>query len=395
MSLKVFILAGEPSGDRLGGALMAGLKQLSDGISFNGVGGPMMTTQGLVSQFPMDELSIMGIAEVLPKYLHLKRRIREVADAVIATKPDVLITIDAPDFSLRVAKLVKKSSSIRTVHYVAPSVWAWRPGRAKKMARVIDHVLALLPFEPKFMQVAGMDCDFVGHPVVAEPQATSNEISRFRADLGLDDAPFVLALPGSRGSEVTRLAPVFGEALAEFQQNHPQMRVVVPAAASVAALVRENLETWPGEALVLDPYDFEPAVAQAHKRAAFAAADLALAASGTVSLELAAANTPMVIAYRFQWLTWQIMKRLALINTVTLVNLVTCSRLVPECLGPDCTVEKIAAALTQVAADPQAQQQAMALTMTQLGQGGESPGLRAARAVLDRLRPCQPDKGSS
>lgn len=385
MSLKVFILAGEPSGDRLGGALMAGLKQLSEGVSFDGVGGPMMTAQGLVSQFPMDELSIMGIAEVLPKYLHLKRRIREVSEAVIATKPDVLITIDAPDFSLRVAKLVKKSSSIRTVHYVAPSVWAWRPGRAKKMARVIDHVLALLPFEPKFMQVAGMDCDFVGHPVVAEPQATPNEISRFRADLNLGDAPFVLALPGSRGSEVTRLAPVFGEALAEFQKTHPQMRVVVPAAASVAALVRKNLETWPGEALVLDPNDFEPGVGQAHKRAAFAAADLALAASGTVSLELAAANTPMVIAYRFQWLTWQIMKRLALIDTVTLVNLVTCSRLVPECLGPDCTAEKIAAALTQVAADPQAQQQAMALTMTQLGQGGEAPGLRAARAVLDQL----------
>ena len=356
MSLKVFILAGEPSGDRLGGALMAGLHELSPGVSFEGVGGPMMAAQGLVSQFPMDELSIMGIAEVLPKYLHLKRRIREVAEAVIASKPDVLVTIDAPDFSLRVAKLVKKSSSIRTVHYVAPSVWAWRPGRAKKMARVIDHVLALLPFEPKFMQAAGMDCDFVGHPVVAEPQATANEISRFRAEVGLGDAPFVLALPGSRRSEVTRLAPVFGEALAAFQKTHPQMRVVVPAADAVAELVREQLHTWPGEALVLDPMDFEPDIAQAHKRAAFAAADLALAASGTVSLELAAANTPMVIAYRFQWLTWQIMKQMALIDTVTLVNLVACSRLVPECLGPDCTAEKIAAALTSVIADPQAQQ---------------------------------------
>ena len=151
MTLRVFILAGEPSGDRLGGALMEGLHELSPGVIFDGVGGPMMSAQGLTSQFPMDELSIMGIAEVLPKYLHLKRRIREVADAVIASKPDVLITVGAPDFSLRVAKLVKKSSSTRTVHYVAPSVWAWRPGRAKKMARVIDHVLALLPFEPKFM----------------------------------------------------------------------------------------------------------------------------------------------------------------------------------------------------------------------------------------------------
>lgn len=385
MSLKVFILAGEPSGDRLGGALMAGLQQLAPAVSFDGIGGPMMQAQGLVSRFPMDELSIMGLAEVLPKYLHLKRRIREVAQSVIETKPDVLITIDAPDFSLRVAKLVKKSSSIRTVHYVAPSVWAWRPGRAKRMARVIDQVLALLPFEPRFMQAAGMDCDFVGHPVVAEPLATPNEVSQFRAEMGLDDAPFVLALPGSRRSEVERLAPVFGDALAVFRKENPKMRVVVPAAAPVAGLVREQLPSWPGEALVLDPSDFEPAIARAHKRAAFAAADLALAASGTVSLELAAAKTPMVIAYRFNWLTWQIMKRMTLIDTVTLVNLVTCSQFVPECLGPDCNADAIARALSQVAADPQAQQQAMALTMKQLGQGGEAPGLRAAQAVLDRL----------
>lgn len=385
MSLRVFILAGEPSGDRLGGALMVGLKQLSPGVSFDGVGGQMMSDQGLVSQFPMDELSVMGLAEVLPKYQHLKRRIREVAEAVIASKPDVLITIDAPDFSLRVAKLVKKSSSIRTVHYVAPSVWAWRPGRAKRMARVIDQVLALLPFEPRFMQAAGMECDFVGHPVVAEPQATPNEISRFRAEMGLGDTPFVLALPGSRRSEVERLAPVFGEALAAFCKSHPNTRVIVPAAAPVADLVRDKAQSWPGDALVLDPCDFEPATAQSHKRAAFAAADLALAASGTVSLELAAANTPMVIAYKFQWLTWQIMKRMALIDTVTLVNLVTCSRVVPECLGPECTADNISTALSQVASNPQTQHQAMALTMSQLGLDGEAPGLRAARAVLERL----------
>jgi len=192
-------------------------------------------------------------------------------------------------------------------------------------------------------------------------------------------------LPGSRRSEVHRLAPVFGEALSEFQKSNPKMRVVVPAAASVSGLVRENLQDWPGDVLVLDPGDFDAETAQAHKRAAFASADLALAASGTVSLELAAANTPMVIAYRFQWLTWRIMKLMAMIDTVTLVNLVTCSRFVPECLGPNCTAEKIVAALKHVANDPSDQKRAMAMTMKQLGQGGEAPGLRAARAVLDRL----------
>ena len=214
--LRVFILAGEPSGDRLGGALMAGLNQLAPGVIYQGVGGPLMQAQGLSSQFPMEELSVMGIAEVLPKYFHLKRRIREVADAVLDMKPDVMITIDSPDFSLRVAKLVKEASQIRTVHYVAPSVWAWRPGRAKKMAQHIDHVLAILPFEPPYMEAEGMECDFVGHPVAMEPVATAEEIAQFRADTDLGDAPYVVALPGSRRSEVGKLAPVFGPALKAF-----------------------------------------------------------------------------------------------------------------------------------------------------------------------------------
>ncbi|WP_417472185.1 lipid-A-disaccharide synthase [Leisingera sp.] len=385
MSLRVFILAGEPSGDRLGAALMAGLSQLAPGVQFDGIGGALMAEQGLVSRFPMDELSVMGLAEVLPKYRHLKRRIRDTADAVLETKPDVLITIDSPDFSLRVARLVKARSNIRTVHYVAPSVWAWRPKRAGRMAEVIDHVLALLPFEPPYMEAAGMDCDFVGHPVVAEPQATADESAALRAEFGLGDSPFVLALPGSRRSEVGRLAPVFGEALKRFVAQHPEYRVVVPAAAPVAAMVQKALVDWPTNTVMIDPGRFLPERAKAHKRAAFAGADLALAASGTVSLELAAAATPMVIAYRFQWLTWQIMKRMALIDTVTLVNLVSDSRVVPECLGPDCTAENIAAQLDAVLTQADAQQDAMALTMQRLGAGGEAPGLRAARAVLERL----------
>jgi lipid-A-disaccharide synthase len=253
------------------------------------------------------------------------------------------------------------------------------------MAEVIDHVLALLPFEPPYMEAAGMDCDFVGHPVVAEPQATADEIAALRAEFGLGDAPFVLALPGSRRSEVGRLAPVFGEALKRFVAQHPEYRVVVPAAAPVAAMVQKALVDWPTNTVMIDPGRFLPERAKAHKRAAFAGADLALAASGTVSLELAAAATPMVIAYRFQWLTWQIMKRMALIDTVTLVNLVSDSRVVPECLGPDCTAENIAAQLDAVLTQPDAQQDAMALTMQRLGAGGEAPGLRAARAVLERL----------
>lgn len=384
--MRVFVVAGEPSGDRLGGALMAGLRQLVPEVSFDGVGGPQMQAEGLTSRFPMDELSIMGVAEVLPKYFDLKRRIEETARAVIETRPDVLITIDSPDFCLRVAKIVKAETEIRTVHYVAPTVWAWRPKRADKMARVIDHVLALFPFEPPYMQAAGMECDFVGHPVVSEPQATAEEIAGFRARHGLGDAPLLLVLPGSRKGEVGKLAPVFGEALGPVLKARPDLRVVVPAAGPVAAMVREMTARWPGTPLILDPAQVDEATARADKRAAFAAAELALAASGTVALELAAAATPMVMAYKVNWLTWQLVRPMMRIDTANLVNLVSETRVVPECLGPDCRADLIADTVQRVLQQPEAQRQAMALTMERLGQGGEAPGLRAARAVLRGMR---------
>lgn len=381
MSLQVFILAGEPSGDKLGGALMAGLKELSPGVVFQGIGGPDMAAQGLESRFDMSELSVMGLAEILPKYRHLKRRIRETADAVIRMQPDVLITIDSPDFSLRVARLVKEAGDIRTVHYVAPTVWAWRPGRAKKMARWVDHVLALFPFEPPLMQAEGMACDFVGHPVVAEPLALEQDANAFRVAHGIGDAPLMLVLPGSRRGEVERLSERFGQAVGEVLQRHPEMRIVVPAAAPVAERVKEITQGWPGNPIVLDP----SRASKADKRAAFRAADVALAASGTVSLELAAAGTPMVIAYDMSWLSRKIISRMLLVDTVTLVNLVSDTRAVPEFIGEDCQPGPIAAAISQVLKDPESQNAAMALTMQRLGQGGEPPGLRAAQAVLSRL----------
>ena len=383
--MRVFVVAGEPSGDRLGGALMEGLRSLIPEVEFDGVGGPLMQAQGLNSRFPMAELSVMGLVEVLPKFFHLKRRISETAQAVLDTRPDVLITIDSPDFSLRVAKLVKAQSTIRTVHYVAPSVWAWRPGRADKMAKVIDHVLALLPFEPPYMERAGMECDFVGHPVVNEPVATEQDIADFRSAYDIGEAPVILALPGSRGGEIDRLAPVFGEALNLYLKDRPDARVVVPAVAHMVETVTEHVKSWPGNPIVVDPREMPSERAVDQKRAAFAAAELALAASGTVSLELAAQDTPMVIAYRLSWLTQKMAERMVKLDTVTLVNLVSETRSVPECLLDDCQPDKIAAALAQVAADPNSQRDAMALTMERLGRGGEAPGLRAAKAVLQRM----------
>jgi lipid-A-disaccharide synthase len=387
--VRLFLVAGEPSGDLLGGALLAGLRELrGDGLEVAGVGGPAMAAQGLASRFPMEELSVMGLAEVLPRLPNLLRRIRETGDAAAGAAPDALVTIDSPDFSLRVAKRARAlRPDLRVIHYVAPSVWAWRPGRAAKMARVVDHVLALLPFEPPYMEAAGMTCDFVGHPIAAETQATPEEAAALHAELGVaPDRRLLLLLPGSRRGEVTRIGPVFAEVARRLRAAHPGLAVVVPAAGAVAGLLPGLLpadaQGWPR---LLDPRGRPGPEAEARKRAAFAAADLALAASGTVSLELAAAGTPMVIAYAANPATEWIVRRMARVDTATLVNLVTGTRVVPEFFFENFAADRIAPAVARLLEDPAAaaeQRAAGARAMELLGRGGEPPGLRAARSVL-------------
>lgn len=377
--MKFFLIAGEPSGDLLGASLMAGLRQLVPDAEFIGIGGPEMQAQGMDSLFPMDELSLMGIWEVLPKYRHLKRRIAQTAQAVLDQSPDALITIDSPDFSLRVARAARAARpDLRTIHYVAPSVWAWRPGRALKMAQVIDHVLAILPFEPPLMLAAGMTCDFVGHPVATADVAGPDQAALFRDRHGIDpQMPVVLCLPGSRPGEIARLAARFDEALIRLRDRVPEIRVVLPTVPGVSRMVHEMAKRWPTAPIIVDAAD--------EKRAAFAAADLALAASGTVSLELAANRVPMVIGYDMAPVSRLIVGMLLRTDTVTLVNLVSDTRAVPEFLGRTCQPGPMAEALQTALENPEArkaQLDAMDLTMDRLGKGGEAPGLRAARSVL-------------
>ncbi len=374
-ALRVYLVAGEASGDKLGAALMRGLKaEASDKIEFYGVGGPLMQAEGLFSLFDMTELSIFGLLEVLPKYRHLKRRMEEVAQDVLAKGPNALITIDSPGFCLRLAARVRADFMGKIIHYVAPSVWAWKPGRATKMAPNVDHVLALLPFEPPYMQAAGMSCDFVGHPVVAEAPPSAATVAEIKAK-----GPLITLLPGSRMSEITRLAPIFFQVARQFEGY----RFAVPVAGVhlVEPLQRMLDEAGLKAELILPETGLKTAI--------FAASELALAASGTVSIELAAVGTPMVIGYKTNWLTAAIMRRAMLAPSFTLVNLLTESKAVPEFEPRDCTVANLLSAMQKLLDDPAARaaqiekgQQAIKA----LGKGGEDPGLRAARSVLSIIQ---------
>ena len=388
--MKIALIAGEPSGDKLGAALIDGLNAiLEQPADFIGVAGPRMITRGMDSLFAMQELSVMGIVEILKQYPRLKRRLNETADYIIAQNPDVLITIDTPEFSLRLAKIIHAKSDIPTVHYVAPTVWAWRPKRADKMAHFIDHVLALFPFEPPLMQRAGMSCDFVGHPVVTDPIATNEEVAAFRDDFGIGDAPLVLILPGSRNNEISKLMAPFGETLALARQTMPDLQCVLPAAPHVVSAVQEAVQNWPIRPIVLDHRELGETTYEVAKRAAFRAADVALAASGTVSLELAANDTPMVIAYDMGWLSRQIIGRMLITDTVTLVNLVTDTRVIPEFIGKNCRADLIAPALLESLIAPQGQLRALRDTMDKLGRGATSPGTQAAGSVIRFLNGTQ------
>lgn len=400
MTLRLFLVAGEPSGDRLGAGLMRALRSATGGaVAFEGVGGPLMEAEGLRSRFPVSDIAVIGVFEVLPKLRTLARRIRETAAAAAESGADALVTIDAPGFTLRVAPRVRTARpAMPILHYVAPSVWAWRPGRARLMAPHVDHVLALLPFEPPYMAAAGIGCDFVGHPAAEVPVPDAAARAAFRAEAGVPAGGELLTvLPGSRRGEVRRLAPVFGAALGLLAARRPGLSVVVPAAEAVAAEVAAAVARWPVPARLLDPRGTAPEAAEATKRLAFAASDAALAASGTVTLELAAMGCPMVSAYRMNHLTSLVIRHLIRVPSANLVNILTESRVVPEFLQEYCTPAALADALADLlgsAAARERQRDAGARAMALVGRGGPAPSDRAAAAVL-RVIAAQPRLATS
>ncbi|MFO1188993.1 MAG: lipid-A-disaccharide synthase [Alphaproteobacteria bacterium] len=377
----VFLIAGEVSGDALGGRLMAALKRKTGGrVRFAGVGGETMAAEGLQSLFPITEISLMGAAEILPHLRRILRRIDQTADAVRRLKPAALVTIDSPAFGLRVAGRVR-GLGLPLIHYVAPSVWAYRPGRARKLARRIDHLLCLLPFEPPYFDAVGLANTFVGHPAVAEPIPPADG-QAFRDRHGIPaDAPVLCVLPGSRRTETERLLPVFGATVAILAADHPRLRVVVPTVPGVAADVQKAVEGWSRPVTVCDGTE---------KWDAFAACDAALAASGTVTLELARLKKPMVVAYRMHPLTSLYIRLKARVKFVSLLNIVLGRAAVPEYLLGACQPERLAPAVARLLDDVKdraAQIEATQDALRLMGAGGLSPSDRAADVVLGLLGP--------
>jgi lipid-A-disaccharide synthase len=376
----IYIIAGEPSGDALGGALIAALKRRTDGqLRLAGIGGERMREQGLDSRVPLADLAVAGIAEVLPRAPVIFRHVRETVAAIRAARPDAVVTIDSSGFSWRIAHgLRRRGERLPLIHYVAPMVWAWRASRAERIARWYDQLLTLLPFEPPYFEKFGLASLYVGHPV-AESGAGTGDAARFRAVHGIAADTLVLTvLPGSRGGEVKRLLPVFGAALHRLEAAVGPFRVAVPTVENVADAVAAGVRSWPGSPLVLRGVEA--------KYDAFAASRAALAASGSVALELAMARLPMVVGYRLNPLTGILLDRVLKVRQVNLINLILGRLLVSEQLRGDCTPERLAASMVNVIRDERvraAHLEGYDEAMRRLGAGGTSPSLKAADRILE------------
>ncbi|MEJ0014978.1 MAG: lipid-A-disaccharide synthase [Acetobacteraceae bacterium] len=373
----IYLVAGEASGDALGGRLMAALRARRPDLRFAGIGGGAMAAQGLRSLFPMQDLALMGLLEVLPRLRQLRRRLRQSVADITALRPDMVVTIDSPGFTLRLLRAVQPLG-VRRIHYVAPQVWAWRENRVRHYPGLWDQLLCLLPFEPAFFARHDLPGIFVGHPVL-ESGADQGNAARFRATHGIDPAARVLTvMPGSRRTEVSRLLPVLGAALQLLPDR--DLVPVVPVAATVADAVRAGTGDWPRPPILVTGQD--------DKHDAFAASAAALTKSGTSTLELALAGVPMVVTYRVNPLTAAITRRMFTVPHASLVNLLANREVVPELIQQDCTPARLADAVGRLLHDPAqaaAQRDACRVVLDSLRVPSGTPSQAAADAVLSLL----------
>lgn len=381
-----FVVAGEASGDLLGEGLIKALRKRYPDATFVGVGGPHMQAAGLETLFPMQELSVMGIAEVLPRLWGITRRLKQVVNEVAKRKPAALITIDSPDFCFRVAARVKvKSPETPCIHYVAPSVWAWRPERARKIAGFLDHLLTLLPFEPPYFTEHGLATTFVGHPIV-ERSGKRGDAERFRLKYRLKpDQPVFCMLPGSRMSELSRLLKKFLETADIVLKNRYEAAIVIPTLPHLKGHIAKFFAGEGINPIIITEQD--------DKLDAFAASRAAIAASGTVTLELALTDTPHIIAYKLSPLSAWVARKLIRTPYVNLVNILLKKQAVPELLLDQCEPGPMSQALLRLLDDKDARAEQLmefrrALIMLGLGDP-ETPSEKAAAAVAQTVAALQ------
>jgi lipid-A-disaccharide synthase len=382
--LALCIVAAEESGDALGAALAGALRSRDPGVRLSGIGGSAMAAAGIASPFSIDELSIIGLTAIPRRLPTILRRIRETARLVVKARPNALVIVDSPDFTHRVARRVRRAApQIPILDYVSPSIWAWRPGRARVMRDYVDHVLAILPFEPDaHRRLGGPPCSYVGHPLaerIAELRPSADEARR-----RLADPPIVLALPGSRSGEVARHTAIFGAALEKLRARFDSIEIVIPTVPHVAPQLRDAVAGWAAQPrIVVDPAD---------KWAAFRTARAALAASGTVTLELALSGVPMVAAYRLAFVEAVVARAIRLqarLPSVILANLVIGENVVPELLQGNCTAEQLAGALLPLMHESEqrrGQVEAFGRLDDIMKVGGPPPSAKAADIVLEAAR---------
>ena len=371
----ICLIAGEPSGDRLGARLITALMASTEGqLQISGVGGPEMERQGLSSYFPMSELTVMGFFEVLPRLPNLLKRIRDTVKHILASNPDVVVTIDSPDFSFRILKNLR-GSNIHLIHYVAPSVWAWKAGRAKKLANLADHLLTLLPFEPAYFEPEGLASSFVGHSVI-ESGADQGDGIVFRKFHNISpDAKVLCLLPGSRLSEVKRILPVFDEVVSSLENSN--LQILIPTVDNVSDQIRQEVKSWKTAPIIIND--------EKEKFNAFAASNAAIAASGTVSLELALANVPYVTVYKVNLLTALISRGMIVTPFYNIINILLGREVVPELIQENCKSRIISPYIFSYLNSPDTakeQTENFELAINQLKNSNNNPSNKAASVIL-------------
>ncbi len=357
---------------------MAALQnQFGKRVTFLGIGGEQMTSEGLKSLFPMSDLSVMGFVEVLPKLSVLRRRLRDTAEEIRKINPDVLVTIDSPGFNFRLVELLQ-DLNFPKIHYVAPTVWAWRPSRAKKMSKFYDHLMVLLPFEPEYFNYDNMKCTFVGHPVTEElPDKLG---INFRDKQNISKKTILGVFPGSRKAEVLRMLPVFEKTVKQLSVKFPELEIIITTIPHLSSLVRSMTSSWNSNVILVDSFS--------ERKGAQKACDVALAASGTITTELAAAKVPVIVGYKVAPITAFIARRLLKVSYVSLLNIATGRRVLPEFLQQECNPRRLSDAITELLVDKTRREHQISeqlLALRDLNSGAESGYSKAAAIVKDAV----------